>query len=130
MRSRADWAVLALAAWEGGWMAFDGGRALFVGDYVTFGGELGPWAGLLEALGVDPRASAVKALFLVYGLVWLGLAAAFARRASWSRRGMAAAAVGTLWYLVLGTVASAVQLALLAWAGRRRATRAAARRCA
>lgn len=96
-------------------MAFDGGRALLVGDYVTFGGELGPWADLVESLGVDPRSAAVKSLLLVYGLTWLAVAAAFARDVAWARRGMAVAAAGSLWYLVLGTVASAAQLVLLAW---------------
>ena len=29
------WLVMALVLLNGGWMAFDGGRALVVGDYVT-----------------------------------------------------------------------------------------------
>jgi hypothetical protein len=42
------WVVLVLALTEGGWMAYDGGRALLVGDYVTpstgeYAGQLGPW---------------------------------------------------------------------------------------
>ena len=40
------WVVLLLAFTEGGWLAFDGGHALVVGDYVTprtgrFAGQLG-----------------------------------------------------------------------------------------
>ena len=29
------WVVAALVLLNGGWMAFDGGRALVIGDYVT-----------------------------------------------------------------------------------------------
>jgi hypothetical protein len=41
------WIVAALAALNGGWMTFDGARALIVGDYVTpssgeYAGQLGP----------------------------------------------------------------------------------------
>lgn len=36
------WVVLVMALVEGGWLAFDGGRALVVGDYVTAqSGQLG-----------------------------------------------------------------------------------------
>jgi hypothetical protein len=41
------WLIAALVLLNGGWMAFDGGRALMLGDYVTprtgqFAGQLGP----------------------------------------------------------------------------------------
>jgi hypothetical protein len=56
------WIVTALAVLAGGWMAFDGARALIVGDYVTpqegeYAGELGPWAALLESVGLEPRST-------------------------------------------------------------------------
>ncbi len=52
------WVVAALALIEGGWLAFDGGRALIVGDYVTpssgpSAGQLGPWSKVVSALGID-----------------------------------------------------------------------------
>ena len=56
-------------------MVADGARALVLGDYVTIGGELGPWAALLDAIGVDPRAAAVKAFFVLYGSAWLAAGA-------------------------------------------------------
>jgi hypothetical protein len=118
--TRADRAVLVLAVAEAAWMAFDGGRALVAGDYVTVGGELGPWADVVSAVGVDPRSTATKTFFLVYGAAWLGVAAAFARGVAWARRGMTVAAACSLWYLVFGTVASAVQLLLLRRAAARR----------
>ena len=41
------WVVLALALIEGGWLAFDGGHALILGDYVT--PESAPLRGWLSA---------------------------------------------------------------------------------
>ena len=116
--------VVALAASEAAWMLFDGLRALLVGDYVTVNGELGPWASLVEAVGIEPRSTFMKLVFVLYGSGWLVAAAAYARGSRGSRRAMAAAAAGSLWYLVFGTVASAVQLVLLALEARSASNRA------
>jgi hypothetical protein len=113
-RRRAARAVAALAALEAGWMVLDGTRALTIGDYVTVGGELGPWADLVDAVGIDPRSTGMKALFVVYGSAWLLATWLYARGARRGRAAMAAFAAGSLWYLVAGTVASAAQLVLLA----------------
>lgn len=120
MRPRTSrWVVTGLAGVEAGWMVFDGGRALVVGDYVTPGsgehaGELGPWSRVAEAVGIAPRSTAMKLIFVGYGSVWLIVAGAFARGRRWAGPAMAAAAAGSLWYLPIGTAASVVQLALLA----------------
>lgn len=55
----SGWIVVVLAAVNAGWMLFDGSRALVVGDYVTpstgeYARQLGPWATLVEAVGLDP----------------------------------------------------------------------------
>jgi hypothetical protein len=107
------WTATALAAAAAGWMVFDGTRALTVGDYVTVDGRLGPWADLLEAIGLDPRATGTKLFFVLYGAAWLCVVLAYGRDARRSRAAMAAFAAGSLWYLVLGTVSSVVQLVLL-----------------
>jgi hypothetical protein len=107
------WVTLALAAAAAGWMVFDGVRALTVGDYVTVDGQLGPWADVFEAVGIDPRAVGVKAFFACYGAAWLFAAGAYASDLRRSRAAMAGFAVGSLWYLVLGTVSSVLQLVLL-----------------
>ena len=107
------WTVLALAVVAAGWMVFDGVRALSSGDYVTVDGELGPWADLLEALGIDPRATGVKVFFVLYGSAWLLAAGAYRQDLPRSRAAMALFAAGSLWYLLLGTVSSVVQLVLL-----------------
>jgi hypothetical protein len=50
--------VAVLVSVTGGWMAFDGAHALITGDFVTpssgpYSGQLGPWATLLEAVGLE-----------------------------------------------------------------------------
>ena len=108
------WPVAVLAAVAAGWMVFDGARALGAGDYVTLGGELGPWARFVDAIGVPPRSTTMKILFVGYGLGWLAALGGYLRRAPWGRPAMAAAAACSLWYLVIGTFSSVIQLALLA----------------
>ena len=114
----ARWLIIALAALVAGWMVFDGTRALVVGDYVTpssgrYAGRLGPWAGLVTAIGVDPRGTFMKLFFVAYGLTWLLVIVGFARGRAWSWPAMVAAAAGSLWYLVIGTASSLAQLVLL-----------------
>jgi hypothetical protein len=112
------WLVVALVALDAGYMVVDGTRALTRGDYITPGsgehaGELGPWARVVESVGIDPRSTPMKAFFVVYGLVWLGVAAAFATGSPWSWLAMVLLAVGSVWYAVPGTVISVLTLALL-----------------
>jgi hypothetical protein len=112
--SRFRWVVVALAAFEAGWMVFDGARALVVGDYVTpASGELGPWAALAEAVGVPPRSTGMKAFFVAYGAGWLVVTAAYAAGRRRARPAMVAAAAASLWYLVVGTVVSVLILLFL-----------------
>ena len=110
--------ILLCTLVEAGWMAFDGSRALVVGDFVTpksgpYAGQLGPWSRVVQGVGLDPRGTPVKALFAVYGWAWLLAAVGFAWGARWSWNLMLAAALGALWFLPLGTLLSVVQVALL-----------------
>ncbi len=112
------WTVIALAFIEAGWLAFDGGRALLVGDYVTpnsgpYAGQLGPWAKLVSAAGIDPRSTLMKTIHLVLGSVWLGAIACFAMKLSWAWSAMLVCAVLGLWYLPFGTLLSLIQIAFL-----------------
>lgn len=118
------WPVAVLATVAAGWMIFDGVRALSVGDYVTQDGRLGPWAEVVETLGVPPRSTAMKIFFVAYGIGWLVVLGGYLRRARWGRPAMIVAAAGSLWYLVMGTISSAIQLVLLVAgaAARRRAS--------
>ena len=100
---------------EGSWMTFDGARALTVGDYVTpsgaRAGELGPWNYVVRGVGIPPRSTTMKMIFVVYGVSWLVIAIAFAYGAAWAWRAMFIAAVATLWYLPVGTIFGVLQLA-------------------
>jgi len=110
--------VVLLVLANGGWMAFDGGRALLAGDYVTpssgpYAGRLGPWAAVVEAAGLEPRSMLVKSVFVVYGLALVAAAAGFALGRAGSRRALLALLPLGLWYLPFGTAINVVALALL-----------------
>src|SRR5262245_34364437 len=112
------WIVLALTLFQGGWLVFDGSRALIVGDYVTpatgpRAGQLGPWSRIVSAVGFEPRCTFIKCLHLLLGIAWLiALVALVVRPASgwWIALGCGLA---TLWYLPIGTVVSIIVIGLL-----------------
>ncbi len=111
--------VLLLALLEGGWLAFDGGRALIVGDYVTpssgtYAGQLGPWSKLVSAVGIDPRSTLMKSIHLGLGSAWLVVIVCFALRLPWAWWAMLVCAVASLWYLPFGTLLSVIQIIVLA----------------
>jgi hypothetical protein len=115
---RLRWVVVALALVDAGYMVVDGTRALTAGDYLTptsgeHAGELGPWTHVVEALGVEPRSTAMKIFFVAYGAVWIGVIAAFALEQPWSWLGMLLLAIGSVWYLTIGTAVSVVVTILL-----------------
>ena len=112
------WIILIIALQQAGWMAFDGTRALTIGDYVTpksgqYAGQLGPWSKLVSALGLEPRSTLMKSTFVIYGGAWLVVIVCFALRLQWSWWAMLGLAGGALWYLPFGTLSSAVQIVLL-----------------
>jgi hypothetical protein len=112
------WVVVVLVLLSGGWMAFDGGRALIAGDYVTpqtgrFAGQLGPWSGVVETVGIDPRSSLIKVVFLVYGMAYVAVTATFLLGATRARWGILTAAALGLWYLPFGTVINILVIILL-----------------
>ena len=118
------WIVVVLACVTGGWMAFDGTRALVSGDYVTasggaYAGQLGPWSNAVEAVGLDPHSATVKSVIMLYGLVTIVLAAGFARGWPWGWWGMFTVAILGLWYLPVGTATGLVTLVLLLLPGLR-----------
>ena len=111
-------ALILCVVVEAGWMAFDGGRAIIVGDYVTprtgqYAGQLGPWSRLVQAVGLQSRGTLMKSIFLVYGVGWLLVGAAYLAGLSWSWWGMLLLAIGALWYLPFGTLLSVIQIILL-----------------
>jgi hypothetical protein len=114
----AGWIVVALALFVAGWFAFEGGRALVVGDYITpksgeYAGQLGPWSKVVSAVGIEPRSTLMKSIFLVFGVVWIGITICFILKLHWTWWAMLLAAAGSLWYLPFGTLLGIVQIILL-----------------
>ena len=112
-----DWLIVGLASLTGGWMLFDGLRSLIVGDYVTpksgeYAGQLGPWANLVRAVGIDPRSKFMKGFFVLYGFTALLIAARYALGYD-AQPDMIAVAVFGLWYLPVGTITNVLILLLL-----------------
>ncbi len=112
------WVIVVLALVDAGYMVVDGSRALTKGDYFTpssgeHAGELGPWARAVDAVGIEPRSAAMKTFFVVYGLVWIAVIVAFAREQTWSWAAMLGLTLGSVWYLIPGTVISVVTSILL-----------------
>ena len=98
--------IIILALLQAGWMTFDAARAFVVGDYFTAtsganAGQLGPWS------------KVVRAIFVIYGLAWIFVIERFIQGLPWTWLAMFIAAIGTLWYLPLGTASSLIQIALL-----------------
>ncbi len=115
---RLLWLAVVLCAVQGGYMVFDGVRAFVVGSYLTpargeHAGQLGPWARLVRAVGIEPESTAMKTAFVVLGAAWLIAAAGLAFDLGWARPLGVVLAVGTLWYLVPGTALSVAVLILL-----------------
>jgi hypothetical protein len=111
--------VIFLALGPGLFMTFDGLHALILGDYLTrttgpFAGQLGPWSSLVSAVGIAPRSTIMKSIFVLFGVAWLAAIAGFLRRGRRSTATLAALAVATLWYLPVGTLVSTLVLIGLA----------------
>jgi hypothetical protein len=112
------WIIVILIILSAGWMFADGLRALIIGDYVTptsgdYAGELGPWAGLLQSVGLEPRSTFIKTAFVLYGAVSLIAVTGFALEQPWSRNFLIVMAVMGLWYLPIGTATNMIALILL-----------------
>ena len=117
------WIPALSIAFTAGWMLFDGARALLVGDYVTaksgeYAGRLGPWAGLVSAIGIEPRSTLMKSIFVTYGLAGLAAAVCYLLGLPWGRTALIAMAILGLWYLPIGTAVNLIGLILLFIAGR------------
>ncbi len=112
------WVAVVLIALTAGWVLFDGTRALIVGDYVTpktgeYAGQLGPWVGAVKAIGIEPRSTLMKSVFVVYGLAALAISVCFIVGLPWARATLIVIAILGSWYLPVGTVANLIALILL-----------------
>ena len=112
------WTMIGLVILNAGWMLFDGSRALIVGDYVTpktgrHAGQLGPWSKVVEGLGIQPRATVMKWIFVVYGSGYLLTMLAFVFKVPWAWWGVLIAALLGLWYLPFGTLINVLVIVLI-----------------
>jgi hypothetical protein len=112
------WLIVGLVVLNAGYLAVDGTRALVTGNYITpssgqYAGQLGPWANLVRSIGIDPMSTAMKLIFVIFGLAWLVVLGFFLADAKWAPTAMLCFAIGSLWYLWIGTMNSAIQIVLL-----------------
>ncbi|MBK7451425.1 MAG: hypothetical protein IPJ47_19250 [Anaerolineales bacterium] len=112
------WIITLLVILTAGYMFFDGVHALVVGDYITptdgeYAGQLGPWAGLVASIGIDPRSTFMKVIFVVYGFSTLAVLAGFVTQQPWGRSALLVMVVLGLWYLPFGTAINIIVMMLL-----------------
>ena len=117
--------ITLLVLLTSGWMLFDGSRALIVGDFVTqetgeYAGQLGPWANLIQGFGIEPRATGMKLVFVLYGLLALGTLYCYWAGFSWSGSALMLVCFLGLWYLPFGTIANLIALFLMMMRPRKR----------
>ena len=113
-----DWAIIILVGFTAGWMLFDGSRALITGDYVTpkngeYAGQLGPWSSLVEAVGIEPRSTLMKLIFVGYGLAAFVMLACFVFGLAGARTALMIVCILGLWFLPIGTITNLIALILL-----------------
>lgn len=118
-----NWIVVLLVFVTAGWMLFDGARALIVGDYITpetgeYAGQLGPWTNVVKAVGIEPRSTLMKSIFVIYGLTALGIVICFALGLPWARAALVIVCILGLWFLPFGTLTNIVALILLLTGGK------------
>jgi hypothetical protein len=111
-------AIPLIALFVGGWLTFDGTRALISGDYITprkgpSAGQLGPWSKVVSAIGMDPRSMKVKCFHIVLGIIWLLSALMFLVKPGLGWFALVGCSISSLWYLPFGTILSVVELSLL-----------------
>lgn len=112
------WVIAILVAFTAGYMLFDGVHALTRGDYITpsegdYAGQLGPWAGLVESVGIDPHSTLMKTALVAYGFSALVAVTGFLTHQVWGRSALLIMAVLGLWYLPIGTAINMVVLMFL-----------------
>ena len=63
------WIYLALTWLLGWWLVYDGLHQRLLGDYVRIDGQLGPWAALAQAAGIDPFRLSLPFIAIGCGLI-------------------------------------------------------------
>jgi hypothetical protein len=105
------WLFMVLSWILGWWLGFDGLHQRLFGDYIRIGGQLGPWAGLARAVGVDPFS--LSFTFVAFGLGLIGATFGVFLRRRWGFYTSLLFLACMLLYLGFGTPVAAVCLILL-----------------
>lgn len=105
------WIAVVLGLVEGGWMVFDGGRALIVNEYIRIDGELGPWADIVTGVGLNPLEFRLP--FVALGAAWFVALGGLLAYREWGFRVTVAVAAISLLYLGFGTAAAAAVVIFL-----------------
>ena len=69
--------------------------------------------GLFKKVGIDPESTLMKSIFVLWGLIGLTLVVCFALNVEWAWKALLIMSIGTLWYLMPGTLLSILQIILL-----------------
>jgi hypothetical protein len=112
------WIIILLAVLNFGFMVFDGSRALATGDYIRpkagqHAGQLGPWSKAVSTIGINPEGTPMKVIFVLWGLAGLYITYAFLQNKPWAWQAMLVFNIASLWYAMMGTMSSVIQIALL-----------------
>jgi hypothetical protein len=103
-------AYLFFALLNGTWMIFDGTHVLLKGKY--FGPpEPGPWSKIVAKIGIDPFS--LGPVFIFLGIVWIVAAIGIMQGSGWSWTLALIIAIGTLWYIPIGSVLALLAILLL-----------------
>ncbi len=90
-------------------MMFDASHVLLTGAY--FGSTLGPWSYLIASIGIDPLK--IGPAFALLGSAWIAFLIGILLDRAWGWYGAVICALGTLWYLPIGTIFAAIYIILL-----------------
>lgn len=112
------WIIIIMATLNFGFMVFDGSRALATGDYIrpksgAHAGQLGPWAQVVEKVAINPESTTMKVIFVLWGFAGLYITLGFIQDKPWAWKAMLAVNIASLWYAVVGSMSSVLQIALL-----------------
>lgn len=105
------WLFLAFSWLLGGWLTFDGLHQRLFGDYVRINGQLGPWASLASAAGLDPQS--FSWFFISLGLSLISASFGLYLGRQWGHRLALVCAAVSLLYLGFGTPVVLICLILL-----------------
>lgn len=104
-------AYFALSWFIGWWMVYDGLHGRLFGDFVRMDGQLGPWAALVSAVGIDPHG--LSWFFIMWGAAFLATSFGLYFGQRWAHTvGLVASGLG-LFYLGFGLPVAVACLVML-----------------